>query len=70
MQMTKFKNKLSLILCIVLIAAMTLFTTACSNNTTTNSDVKNQTEQSTSETESNVLGDGETEFLFTVTDAK
>lgn len=68
MQMTRLKKRLSLILCIVLIAAMTQFTTACSNNTSTNSDVKDQTEQSTSETEISVLGEGEKEFLFTVTD--
>lgn len=69
MQMTRLKNKLSLIFCIVLIAAMTLSTTACSSNTNNNSDGKNQTEQSTSETENAVLGEGKTEFFVTVTDA-
>ncbi len=67
MQMTKFKKKLSLILCIVLIAAMTLCTTACSNNNASTT-TENQTKQTTSNAEHTVLGEGETEFFFSVTD--
>ena len=33
MKMTKLKQKLSLILCVVLIAAMALFTTGCNDKT-------------------------------------
>ncbi len=84
--MTKTKNtkKLSLILCIVLIAAMALFTTGCNDNsstvagevpeTTKSSEVSGTTESSeTTEATDNsgikVLGEGKTEFLFNVTDA-
>lgn len=76
MKMTRLKNKLSLFLCIVLIAAMALFTTSCNDNTIeTPEEGTTQDTQSTAENESNVLaeesselGVGETEFIFTVTD--
>jgi len=69
MKMTRSKNKLSFILCIVLIAAIALFTTACNDNKT--NDTTTTTENAVSTTESpkeTVLGKGETKFNFTVTD--
>ena len=63
MKMTRSKKALSFILCIVLIAAIALFTTACNDNKT------NDTQVSTTESpETTVLGKGETKFNFTVTD--
>lgn len=79
MKMTLFKNKLSLFLCIVLIAAMALFTTGCNDNTIeTPEQGTNQETESFAETGSDgnavsedvsELGEGETSFIFTVTDA-
>ena len=69
MKMTRSKKALSFILCIVLIAAIALFTTACNDNKT--NDTTTTTENAVSTTESpkaTVLGKGETKFNFTVTD--
>ena len=69
MKMTRSKKALSFILCIVLIAAIALFTTACNDNKT--NDTPTTTESVVSTTESSkatVLGKGETKFNFTVTD--
>lgn len=79
MKMTRLKKSLSLFLCIVLIAAIALFTTGCNDNTPeTPEQGTTQDTLSTSENESNVpnvpaediseVGEGETEFIFTVTD--
>lgn len=76
MKMTRFKKKLSLILCIVLIAAIALFTTGCTDNTVetpdegTKIDTENfaENESNMIAEESSELGEGETEFIFTVTD--
>lgn len=69
MKMTRLKNKLSFILCIVLIAAIALFTTGCNDNTAETPEQGSiQDTHSISENESNELGVGETEFIFTVTD--
>lgn len=65
---TNVTKTLSLILCTVLIAAMALFTTGCSDNT--------QTKESTMEADREivpggavpVLGEGETVFMFSVFD--
>ncbi len=67
MQKTRFTKSLSFILCIVLITAIALFTTACNGNTQTN---EPQTTVATTleEPETKVLGEGENEFIFTVTD--
>lgn len=62
MQMTCLKKALSLILCIVLIAAMALFTTGCNDNNDPG------TVPGTSQGEATVLGEGATKFIFTVTD--
>ena len=69
MKMTRSKKALSFILCIVLIAAIALFTTACNDNKT--DDTTTTTENAVSTTEApkaTVLGKGETKFNFTVTD--
>ncbi len=84
MQMTRLKTVLSLIVCIVLIAAMALFTTGCNGNNTSSEIEKSQIsngsisdtsgsstpDTTVSQTESNVLGEGATKFTFTVTDAE
>lgn len=69
MKMTRTKKALSFILCIVLIAAIALFTTACNDNKT--NDTTTSTEGAVSTTEApkaTVLGKGETKFNFTVVD--
>ena len=67
MQMTKLKKTLSLIVCIVLIAATALTTTGCTDNkkNTETDPPKNEAVQA----EKTLLGEGETSFDFTVTDA-
>ena len=69
MKMTRTKKALSFILCIVFIAAIALFTTACNDNKT--NDTTTSTEGAVSTTEApkaTVLGKGETKFNFTVVD--
>ncbi len=68
MQMTTFKLKLSLIVCIVLIAAMALLATGCNGNKDTSG--SSAPDITVSETQSNALGTGATNFTFTVTDAE
>ncbi len=68
MQMTRLKKSLSLIVCIVLIAAMALLATGCNGNKDTSGSSTPDT--IVSQTESNVLGEGATKFTFTVTDAE
>lgn len=60
--MTKIRitNKLSLILCIVLIAAMALFTVGCNDNSSTGGNEIPETSAVT------VLGEGENMFYFNV----
>ena len=65
MKMKRFKTKLSCILCTVLIVAMALFTTACSDDTNANAV---STETAVIMTEGAVLGEGATAFHFTVVD--
>lgn len=62
MKHTSMKKWLSFIVCIVLIAAMALTTTGCS-------DAKNPGDNTvTTFTDGEILGKGETSFLFTVSD--
>ena len=75
MTKTKIYKKLSLILCIVLIAAMALFTTGCNDNSSTGEKESPKATQETTDdietTETSdvkVLGEGATEFFFNVTD--
>ena len=65
MQKRKFLKSLSLIVCIVLIAAMALFTTGCQGNTDGQSSTGSA--DSSSQTTPETLGEGKTEFNFTVT---
>jgi len=64
MKMTRLKKSLSLILCIMLIAAIALFASGCNGNTT---DTK--TTKSSVTSEEIELGQGETSFDFLVLDA-
>ncbi len=78
---TDLRKILSVILCIVLIAAMALFTTGCQDtNTKETPDTETSTTDDTvideklteeaSDLNVTVLGEGETSFTFTVTDIK
>lgn len=62
MKMTHIKRVLSVILCIVLIAAAALITTGCNRGTETPETTTN------APAEVKVLGEGENKFSFTVTD--
>ena len=68
MKMTRTKKALSFILCIVLIAAIALFTTACNDNNTTDTTTTENAVSTTEKPKATVLGEGETKFTFTVTD--
>lgn len=63
MKQMKLKKHLSLFLCMMLIAAMALFTTGCNDNA--NAEAEAATEQAT---EAQVVGEGATVFAFTVVD--
>ena len=67
MKMTHIKRVLSVILCIVLIAAAALITTGCNNGTETPETTTNPAVETTAP-EIRVLGEGENKFSFTVTD--
>ena len=72
----KYSNKLSsFILCMVLIVAMALFTTGCNGSTQssgssadTSQEASVQTDDSTQTDGGTQLGEGSTEFAFTVVD--
>lgn len=68
MQM-KLKNKklISLLFCMMLIVAMALTTTGCNEKKNNESQVSTENNQNV-QTEDNVLGEGKTEFTFTVVD--
>ncbi len=69
MKMTRSKKALSFILCIVLIVAIALITTACNGNKTNDTTTTSESMVSTTEApKATVLGKGETKFNFTVTD--
>lgn len=70
MKMTTLKKSLLLVLCIVLIAAMALFTTGCSD---TQNDTNSENETVASQVSSvsddiTVMGEGEKQFYFNVVD--
>ena len=67
MKKTNFKKVLSLIVCSVLIAAVALFTTGCSDKEITSS-IPEVSQPTNTQTEVKVLGEGATKFNFTVTD--
>ena len=67
MQKQQLKHKLSLIVCIVLIAAMALFTYGCGDDNQPDADATDiSTEQTT--IQSGDIGKGEKEFTFKVVD--
>ncbi len=79
MKLTMLKRTLSLLVCIVLIAAVALFTIGCEDNKETSSadessTVPSQSESGTTSSETpetsddNVLGEGENHFTFKVID--
>ena len=72
MQMKRWKQSLSVLVCCVLIAATALCTTGCNGNTessSTSAVESTVTSEVASEAASdNVLGEGETAFTFTVVD--
>ena len=67
MKKTRLTKSLSSIVCIVLIAAMALFTTGCNDNKQNKID-SNSESSITTQTDITELGEGKTEFLFSVTD--
>lgn len=68
MEMTRIKKSLSLALCIVLITAIALFTSGCNDNTSQATSETATVAETAVQAESNVLGEGDTQFTFTVTD--
>ena len=68
MEMTRIKKSLSLALCIVLITAIALFTSGCNDNTSQATSETATVAETTAQAESSVLGEGDTQFTFTVTD--
>ncbi len=66
---TRMKKWLSFFCSMVLIAAMALSMTAC-NATNETGDTSTTTQDSSTLSEANVLGEGKTEFTFVVTDAE
>lgn len=65
MQTTRMKKILSLILCVVLIAAMALFAAGCSDTAETGT-----AGATVSYADGSTLGEGEKQFTFTVTDGE
>ena len=69
MKMKQFKKLLSLTICIVLIAAMALFTIGCNDNANTTDPVSSGVTQTVTDNEVAKVGEGATQFEFTVVDA-
>ena len=69
MKQMKIKKHLSLFLCMMLIAAMALFTTGCNDNAKTETETQPAVKTETAEMEAQVVGEGNTVFAFTVVDA-
>ena len=67
MKKTQFKNLLSALVCIVLIAAMALCTSGCNDNLIADN-VSSAVSSTITQTQATVLGNGNTKFNFTVTD--
>ncbi len=68
MKMTALKKALSLLVCIVLIAAIALSTAGCGDNKKPSGNTENPSSSQTSETGKTVKGEGATVFDFTVVD--
>ena len=67
MKKTILKRLLSYIVCSVLIAAIALFTTGCSDKETASS-LPDSSQSTNTQAEAKVMGTGATQFDFTVTD--
>lgn len=67
MQKTKFKRILSIILCIVIVAAISLFALGCTDKNDTETDSAQKTVSNVSETPE-VIGQGEKKFFFVTED--
>lgn len=67
MQKTKFKRILSIILCIVIVAAISLFALGCTDKNDTETDSAQTTVSNVSETPE-VIGQGEKKFFFIAED--
>lgn len=68
MKMTAFKKALSLLVCIVLIAAIALSTAGCSDNKNPSGNTENPSSSQTSDAGKTIKGEGATKFDFTVVD--
>lgn len=68
MKMTRIKKSLSFMVCVLLIAAMALFTTGCNDNKDEPATNTHPTEITASQSEKTVLGEGAKTFDLTVTD--
>ena len=68
MKMTMLKNALSLLVCIVLIAAMALFTIGCNDSKNPSGNTENPSSSQSAAAQKTVLGEGVTVFDFTVVD--
>ena len=68
MKITQLKKVLSFVLCIVLIAAMALFTIGCNGNETSSEPQSSDVGTTNAKTEIEEVGEGETEFYFDVVD--
>lgn len=75
MKQMRIKKHLSLFLCMMLIAAMALFTTGCNDNSNTGLATEqavvaeSESGETTQATAAQVVGEGNTVFTFTVVDA-
>lgn len=69
MKKTQFTKLLSGIVCIVLIAAIALFSSGCNDNTNTTDPVSSGINPGVTDTAVTKVGSGTTEFEFTVVDA-
>ena len=68
MKQMRIKKHLSLFLCMVLIAAMAVFTTGCNDNAKKTAE-ESPAVETTETVEAQVVGEGNTVFTFTVVDA-
>ena len=68
MKTTNVNRLLSFIVCLVLIAAVALFTSGCTHSETQKNEPTSQTSQTTQTAQVKVLGEGKTMFYFTVVD--
>lgn len=68
MKMTQLKKMLSVIVCIVLIAAVALLSSGCNDNKNITDPVSSGIDQTVTDTKVTKVGNGATQFEFTVVD--